>query len=77
MMHLAVANPDPAIAFTVSGARTPVARWCARHLNSGWAFAPVTRRCPLSGTITEHVRIYIHDADEAVLFWMKWADEIV
>lgn len=77
MIEIAAAEPVPIPGFTVSGACTGIARWCARHLSQGWAFRPITRRCPITGTVADFLRFYIEDTDDALLFWMHWADEIV
>ncbi len=66
----------PQWSFTVWNLRHVVARWCGSNLKCGWGIKPVAQSCPATGVVTYGLRVFIDDEDEAVHFWMKWADWI-
>lgn len=76
MPKLAANDSAPLLCFTVWGMRSAIARWCGGNIKGGWGLDPVSRSCPATGTVTRGLRVFINDEDEAVHFWMKWADWI-
>ncbi|QQV76378.1 hypothetical protein H5J25_12940 [Sphingomonas aliaeris] len=76
MPKLPANDTTPQWSFTVWNMRHIVARWCGLNLKRGWGLKPVAQACLATGVVTHGLRVFIDDEDEAVHFWMKWADFI-